>query len=478
MCEEIELKRKDYYALIHLIVAFIERRISNKRLDYRELEKISAFSIEHIRDVFVNETGISLDRYFKQRKVICSAFDLVNTNQTIVDIAMQYGFSNHDTYTRTFKRIVGILPSQFRECAENSEIEELLKEINSIKLDYDKNTIIRERGIKDSSAVIIYDIDNPFLVIDRNPFVSCIVACAKHMGVDTSYERIMVETGCAFRFNWRMDFWFLGNVDVRYIYDEGPSVFEIYFNERECMIGRAKKDYQEFVVRHINQGIPCIATGVIGPPEACIITGYARGGEVLYGWNAFQYDQCYSGKVAFDKRGYYITSNWWENGVKEIMAFTPLVEIQCVQDILKKAYSITRGREYNGMAKGQYAFSIWRANLLEDRLFSEKVLIGDLCERLGVHVDAIRSLLDARKSIINYFKNFRGEFTSLVEIYGKVIICLDRLNALIDWEDGLEVAAKRFASKDVRIKSAHLIMKVEQLEMNAREQIAQLLHIG
>lgn len=478
MCEETDLKKKDYYALIHLIIAFIERRISNKRFDYRELERITAFSIEHIRDVFVKETGISLDRYFKQRKVICSAFDLVNTDQTIVDISLQYGFSNHDTYTRAFKRVIGILPSQFRECAEKTEIQELLKEINSIKLDYDNHTIIQERGIRDSSAVIIYDIDNPFLNKDRNPFVSCIDACAKHMGVNTSYERIMVETGCAFRFNWRMDFWFLGNVDVRYTYDEGPSLYQIYFNERDYMVGEAKKDYKDFIVRHINQGIPCIATGVIGPPEACIITGYARGGEVLYGWNAFQYDKCYSVKVSFDNRGYYITSNWWENGIKEIMALTPTAEILCVQDILKKAYNITQGREYNRMAKGLYAFTVWRENLLKDRLFSDMVLIGDLCEKLVVHVDVIRSLLDARKSIIYFFSNYGEGFTSLVEIYGKVIICLDNLNALIDWEGGLEVAAKRFASKDVRIKSAQLIMKVEQLEMRAREKIAQLLHIG
>lgn len=470
--------KKDYYGLIHLVIAYIERRISNKRLDYRELERISAYSIEHIRDVFVNETGISLDKYFKQRKVICSAFDLVNTNQSIVHIAMKYGFSNHDTYTRAFKRVLGILPSQFRKCAEKSVIEELLMNINSIKLDYSKHTIIQERGIKDSSAVIIYDIDNPFIDnVNINPFAACIDACSKHMGLKTSYDRIMVETGCAFRFNWKMDFWFLGNVDVRYVYDDLPSLYEIYFSEGDYITAGSKKDYKDFVVANINRGIPCIANGVIGPPEACIIIGYARGGEVLYGWNAFQYDQSYSGKVAFDNRGHFITSSWWDNGIKEVIAFNPSLETQSILDILKKADYITQGREYNGMAKGLYAFTVWRTNILEDRVFSEKMLIGDLCEKLLVHVDSIRSLLDARKCIIRFFENMGEELDSLIETYRKVLICLEELNALIDWDGGLEVAAKRFASKDVRLKSAHLIMKIEQLEKIARKKIAQLLHI-
>ncbi len=31
-----------------------------------------------------------------------------------------------------------------------------------------------------------------------------------------------------------------------------------------------------------------LAFGVIGPPECCIITGYADGGDSVIGWNFFQ----------------------------------------------------------------------------------------------------------------------------------------------------------------------------------------------
>jgi hypothetical protein len=53
----------------------------------------------------------------------------------------------------------------------------------------------------------------------------------------------------------------------------------------------------------IDGGRPVIALGVVGPPEACVIAGYDKGGEVLYGRSYFQE----SGK------GYFSTDEWFEN---------------------------------------------------------------------------------------------------------------------------------------------------------------------
>ena len=43
------------------------------------------------------------------------------------------------------------------------------------------------------------------------------------------------------------------------------------------------------VMRNIGvRRIPLIAFGVVGPPEACLVTGYDESGKVLIGWSYFQ----------------------------------------------------------------------------------------------------------------------------------------------------------------------------------------------
>ena len=53
------------------------------------------------------------------------------------------------------------------------------------------------------------------------------------------------------------------------------------------MSGESEK-FQQRIIESIDGGHPVIGFGVVGPPEACIITGYDDGGEVLIGWSLFQ----------------------------------------------------------------------------------------------------------------------------------------------------------------------------------------------
>jgi hypothetical protein len=48
--------------------------------------------------------------------------------------------------------------------------------------------------------------------------------------------------------------------------------------------------------------VPPISFGILGPPEAGIVTGYDQGGAVLYGWSYFQPD----------RSKYYEKADWFE----------------------------------------------------------------------------------------------------------------------------------------------------------------------
>lgn len=102
------------FLTISSIVIFIENRVQRK-INYEELERATGFSIAHIRDIFVRRTGIPLSKYILTRKISNAAYEILYNHQSILHIASKYGFSNHDTFTRAFKRITGLTPSEFRK---------------------------------------------------------------------------------------------------------------------------------------------------------------------------------------------------------------------------------------------------------------------------------------------------------------------------------------------------------------------------
>lgn len=79
-----------------------------------ELERQTGFSLAHIRDVFRKCTGKPLSRYVQERRIANAAQELLDTDRTILDIAIQYGFSGRTVFSRAFKRHTDYTPYQFR----------------------------------------------------------------------------------------------------------------------------------------------------------------------------------------------------------------------------------------------------------------------------------------------------------------------------------------------------------------------------
>ena len=79
-----------------------------------ELVRQTGFSLAHIRDVFRRCTGKSLARYMQERRIANAARELLDTDRTVLDIAMHYGFSGRTVFSRAFLRHTGYTPSQFR----------------------------------------------------------------------------------------------------------------------------------------------------------------------------------------------------------------------------------------------------------------------------------------------------------------------------------------------------------------------------
>ncbi len=64
---------------------------------------------------FHKYAGISLRNYIRLRKVSSAVIDLRDTGERIIDIAVKYGFSSQEAFTRSFKRAYGMAPNEYRK---------------------------------------------------------------------------------------------------------------------------------------------------------------------------------------------------------------------------------------------------------------------------------------------------------------------------------------------------------------------------
>lgn len=103
----------DHYVLIWSVCTYVEGRVRGG-IDLDALARESGFSLAHIRDVFRRQTGVSLSAYVQQRKIANAAQELLHSEDSILEIALRYGYSCRDVFTRAFRRHTGYSPTEFR----------------------------------------------------------------------------------------------------------------------------------------------------------------------------------------------------------------------------------------------------------------------------------------------------------------------------------------------------------------------------
>lgn len=80
---------------------------------------------------FHEYVGIPFKEYVFKRKLSLAAETLVKTDSLIIDIAIQYGFSSHEAFSRAFKKIFGYSPNQFRKIKPTVSAFERIRIIDS-----------------------------------------------------------------------------------------------------------------------------------------------------------------------------------------------------------------------------------------------------------------------------------------------------------------------------------------------------------
>lgn len=125
-----------------------------KRITMDEISSIFYFNKDYLMRIFKKELDITIMDYINKRRIFNSLELLKNTDDLVIKIALNSGYSSLEYYSETFTKILGFSPLTYRKFTKvNSQIslEELdiirtrLPDISSLlkQIDIYKNNVKR-----------------------------------------------------------------------------------------------------------------------------------------------------------------------------------------------------------------------------------------------------------------------------------------------------------------------------------------------
>lgn len=146
-------------------LGYIEDNLTND-IDLKEVGRIALCSEYHFQRMFSFLAGVTLSEYIRRRRLTLAAFEISRSNVRVIDVAVKYGYSSADSFTRAFQGLHGITPSEARNNGQSLKAYPRMTFQLSIKGGNEMNYRIEEKeafsivGIK-KRVPIIFNGVNP-----------------------------------------------------------------------------------------------------------------------------------------------------------------------------------------------------------------------------------------------------------------------------------------------------------------------------
>lgn len=94
-------------------LAYIENHLDGT-LDIDEAARIAACSAYQLKRMFPYLAGITLSEYVRCRAMTRAAQDLLAAHEKVIDVALRYGYESPTAFSKAFRRVHGMSPSDAR----------------------------------------------------------------------------------------------------------------------------------------------------------------------------------------------------------------------------------------------------------------------------------------------------------------------------------------------------------------------------
>ncbi|MCL2775466.1 MAG: FliM/FliN family flagellar motor switch protein [Oscillospiraceae bacterium] len=108
----------DWIQRMNLVLDYIENNLDGE-IEENRIAELSANPKGMFQRIFSVLTDMSLSEYIRKRRLTQAAYDIQNTDEKIIDIAVKYGYNSADAFSFAFKNFHGVTPSD----AKKSDVE-------------------------------------------------------------------------------------------------------------------------------------------------------------------------------------------------------------------------------------------------------------------------------------------------------------------------------------------------------------------
>ena len=101
--------------IVFQIKEFIRQNYGTASLSVPDVSEHVHLSPSYVCTIFKNETGQTLNQYLTDYRIKMSKQFLSDPRYKITDISSKVGYSDGNYYSKAFKKLVGLSPSEYRE---------------------------------------------------------------------------------------------------------------------------------------------------------------------------------------------------------------------------------------------------------------------------------------------------------------------------------------------------------------------------
>ena len=154
----------EWYENVQKIVDVIDECIKSHKDEELTLSHLAmemGYSEFHISRKFKEISGMQFREYLRHRRLAFALKQIRDTDRSILDIALDYGFSTHEAFTRAFKEAYGITPSEYRHNPVPVVLRTLLRPFDCYLLGIGGTGMIKSSG----------DVKTYFITIPAHKFL-------------------------------------------------------------------------------------------------------------------------------------------------------------------------------------------------------------------------------------------------------------------------------------------------------------------